>query len=74
VVKRFAKKERKQDCKKESERTTNLFQPHLGPEVKTMMGSGNTKQIKKRKSTDSEIIDWMLAIDLDPSQIQFLFF
>ena len=33
-----------------------------------------SKQMKKTKSASIEIIDWMLAIDLDPSQIPFLFF
>jgi hypothetical protein len=39
-----------------------------------MIGQRMSKQMKKRKITDIEIIDWMLAIDLDPSQIPLLFF
>ena len=50
-----------------------LFQTYLEPEVKTVMGRMMSKQMKKRKSTNLEIIDWMLASDLDPYQIPFLF-
>jgi len=43
-------------------------------EVKNVMGRRNSKQMKKRKSSDREIIEWMLAIDIDPYQIPYLFF
>jgi hypothetical protein len=68
------KKSVNETAKKSQSEQPFFFQTHLEPEVKTMMGQRMSKQMKKRKITDIEIIDWMLAIDLDPSQIPLLFF
>ena len=54
--------------------SNHSFSKTLKPEAKTAMVRMTSKQMKKRKSSDIEIIDWMLAIDVDPSQIPSLFF
>ena len=40
---------------------------------KNSIGRRISRQMKKTKRTNIEIIDWMLAIDIDPYQIPFLF-
>jgi hypothetical protein len=38
------------------------------------MGICNRRQMKKRKSHETEFIDWILAIDLDPHQKSYILF